>query len=115
MLTDKVRTSTYASFILGTPTVFNDAVVLDVGCGTGILSMFAARSGAKRVYAVDASDIVKRTEKIIKDNGHDDVITYVSHPSFLTKTKKNRITHLLCVCAWGGCICTNEGIKLRLE
>lgn len=81
MLTDKVRTSTYASFILGTPTLFNEAVVLDVGCGTGILSMFAARSGARRVYAVDASDIVKRTEKIIKDNGHDDVITYVSQAS----------------------------------
>jgi len=75
MLTDKVRTSAYASFILGTPTVFNEAVVLDVGCGTGILSMFAARSGAKRVYAVDASDIVERTKQIIKDNGHDDVIT----------------------------------------
>jgi type I protein arginine methyltransferase len=75
MLTDKVRTSTYASFILGMPTVFNEAVVLDVGCGTGILSMFAARSGAKRVYAVDASDIAKRAESIIKDNGHDDVIT----------------------------------------
>ena len=78
MLTDKVRTSSYASFILGTPTVFNDAVVLDVGCGTGILSMFAARSGAKRVYAVDASDIVKRAKQIIEDNGHEDVITYVS-------------------------------------
>jgi protein arginine N-methyltransferase 3 len=77
MLTDKVRTSSYASFILGTPTVFNDAVVLDVGCGTGILSMFAVRSGARRVYAVDASDIVKRAESIIKDNGHEDVITYV--------------------------------------
>ena len=80
MLTDKVRTSAYASFILGTPTVFNEAVVLDVGCGTGILSMFAARSGAKRVYAVDASDIVKRAERIIKDNGHDDVITYALPP-----------------------------------
>jgi len=80
MLTDKVRTSAYASFILGTPTVFNEAVVLDVGCGTGILSMFAARSGAKQVYAIDASDIVKRAEKIIQDNGHDDVITYVSNP-----------------------------------
>ena len=80
MLTDKVRTSSYASFILGTPTVFNDAVVLDVGCGTGILSMFAARSGAKRVYAVEASDIAKRAEGIIKDNGHDDVITYVLYP-----------------------------------
>lgn len=93
MLTDKVRTSSYASFILGTPTVFNDAVVLDVGCGTGILSMFAARSGARRVYAVDASDIVKRAEEIIKDNGHDDVITYVFYTS--VPTKAATLSHLL--------------------
>jgi len=95
MLTDKVRTSSYASFILGTPTVFNDAVVLDVGCGTGILSMFAARSGAKRVYAVEASDIVKRAETIIKDNGHDDVITCVSsaflRSSFLPLRTRGRL------------------------
>ena len=87
MLTDKVRTSSYASFILGTPTVFDGAVVLDVGCGTGILSMFAARSGAKRVYAVDASDIVKRAEEIIKDNGHEDVITYVPPSLFPTQSE----------------------------
>ena len=53
-----------------------DATVLDVGCGTGILSLFAARSGAKRVYAVDASDIAEKAERIVKDNGFENVITY---------------------------------------
>ncbi|KAK0503663.1 S-adenosyl-L-methionine-dependent methyltransferase [Armillaria luteobubalina] len=77
MIQDKVRTSTYAEFILSNPSVFEDAVVLDVGCGTGILSLFAARGGAKRVYAVDASDIAGKAEKIVKMNGMEDIITVI--------------------------------------
>ncbi|KAJ7712993.1 protein arginine N-methyltransferase [Mycena metata] len=77
MIQDKVRTSTYAHFILKNPSLFRDAVVLDVGCGTGILSLFAARSGAKRVFAVDASDIAEKAEKIVKANGLDDIITVI--------------------------------------
>ena len=52
MLRDRVRTATYASFIMNTPGLFQDAIVLDVGCGTGILSMFAAQAGAKMVIGV---------------------------------------------------------------
>lgn len=77
MIQDKVRTATYASFILTTPEVFRDAVVLDVGCGTGILSLFAARAGAKRVFAVDASPIAGKAEQIVKANGFEHVITVI--------------------------------------
>ena len=78
MIRDKVRTSTYASFILNSPELFRDAIVMDVGCGTGILSLFAARAGAKRVFAIDASEnIVKKAEKVVKDNDLEDVITCV--------------------------------------
>ncbi|KAG5839919.1 hypothetical protein ANANG_G00210270 [Anguilla anguilla] len=58
MLKDKVRTESYRDFAYLNPDVFKGKVVLDVGCGTGILSMFAARCGASRVVAVDQSDIV---------------------------------------------------------
>jgi type I protein arginine methyltransferase len=75
MLQDTVRTSTYASFILKNPTLFSGATVLDVGCGTGILSLFAARAGAKHVYAVDASDIAEKARKIVQANGLQETIT----------------------------------------
>lgn len=41
-------------------------VVLDVGCGTGILSMFAARSGAKKVIGVDQSEIIYQAMDIVR-------------------------------------------------
>ena len=74
MIQDKVRTASYASFISKNPALFQNAVVLDVGCGTGILSLFAARAGAQRVFAVDASDIAEKAEQIVKANGLDHVI-----------------------------------------
>ncbi|EJF55863.1 protein arginine N-methyltransferase [Dichomitus squalens] len=77
MINDKVRTASYAKFILSNPELFRDAVVMDVGCGTGILSLFAASAGAKRVFAIDASDIAEKAEKIVKANGLDNVITVI--------------------------------------
>jgi ribosomal protein L11 methylase PrmA len=76
MIQDTVRTSSYASFILSNPAVFKGATVLDVGCGTGILSLFAAQAGAKRVFAVDASDIAEKAEKIVRVNNMENIITY---------------------------------------
>jgi len=57
--------------------LFKDKTVLDVGCGTGILSMFCAKAGAKHVYAVDCSDIINQAKQIILDNHFDDKITCI--------------------------------------
>jgi len=37
--------------------LFKDKIVLDVGCGTGILGIFCAKAGAKHVYGIDNSFI----------------------------------------------------------
>ncbi|XP_020896435.1 protein arginine N-methyltransferase 1 [Exaiptasia diaphana] len=77
MLKDEVRTMTYRNSMYHNKHLFRDKIVLDVGCGTGILSMFAARAGAKHVYAIEMSSIVDYTKTIIKDNKLDSVITLI--------------------------------------
>lgn len=52
MLKDEVRTLTYRKAMYHNKHLFKDKVVLDVGCGTGILCMFAAKAGAKQVIGV---------------------------------------------------------------
>ena len=45
---DEVRTKSYRDAIYQNPHLFKDKIVLDVGCGTAILSMFAALSVTER-------------------------------------------------------------------
>jgi len=49
MIKDRVRTDAYRDSILKNTHLFKDKVVMDVGCGTGILAMFCAKAGAKYV------------------------------------------------------------------
>jgi len=41
MLKDTIRTKAYMNAIMDNPHLFKDKIVLDVGSGTGILSIFA--------------------------------------------------------------------------
>ena len=74
MLKDTVRTGTYKHAILNNKHLFKDKVVLDVGCGTGILSMFAAKAGAKMVIGIDSSAIVEQAKGIVEDNKLDHIV-----------------------------------------
>lgn len=90
MLKDTTRTISYAKFIMSNPKVFKGATVMDVGCGTGILSseyhrfvsmtdpiVLAAKAGAKHVYAIEASGLASKARENIKRNGYESVITVI--------------------------------------
>uniref|UniRef100_A0A0R0ED34 Protein arginine N-methyltransferase domain-containing protein n=1 Tax=Glycine max TaxID=3847 RepID=A0A0R0ED34_SOYBN len=74
MIKDRVRTDTYRDAIMQHQSFIAGKVVVDVGCGTGILSIFCAQAGAKRVYAIDASDIALQANEVVKANNLSDVV-----------------------------------------
>ncbi|EEB16552.1 protein arginine N-methyltransferase, putative [Pediculus humanus corporis] len=74
MLDDKPRTESYKKAIFGAKNKIEGKVVLDVGTGTGILSIFCAKAGAKKVYAVEASNMAKLAKDVVKENDLDDRI-----------------------------------------
>ncbi|ESR64653.1 protein arginine N-methyltransferase 1.1 [Citrus sinensis] len=75
MLKDVVRTKSYQNVIYQNKFLFKDKVVLDVGAGTGILSLFCAKAGAAHVYAVECSQMANMAKQIVEANGFSNVIT----------------------------------------
>ncbi|ETS61259.1 hypothetical protein PaG_05223 [Moesziomyces aphidis] len=65
MLQDTVRTAAYQRAILNNARDFQDKVVMDVGAGNGILSFFSAQAGAKKVYAIEASNMVECLRHVV--------------------------------------------------
>merc|ERR1719347_2383125 len=77
MLKDEVRTLTYRNAMYHNRHLFKGKVVLDVGCGTGILSMFAAKAGATKVIGIEMSNIVEHAKKIVAANNLDGVVSII--------------------------------------
>eukprot|EP00984_Skeletonema_dohrnii_P023544 scaffold12634_cov196-Skeletonema_dohrnii-CCMP3373.AAC.1 len=77
MLTDSHRMTAYHDAIMKNQHVFRDKVVMDVGSGSGILAVWAAKAGAKRVYAVEYTDMAKHARKVVEANGVDHVVTVI--------------------------------------
>jgi hypothetical protein len=75
MALDRVRNDAYADALRSVVTP--SSVVLDLGAGTGVHGLIAARLGARRVYLVEPEDVISVAEEIVHANGLDDVVTCV--------------------------------------
>lgn len=74
MLQDLIRTEAYEKSIK--QVVKPGQSVLDFGCGTGVLAIFAARAGADPVIAVDRSPFISNAQTIAQRNGFDTIAFY---------------------------------------
>ncbi len=75
MLHDDRRTGDYLRAIA--QAVRPGDVVLEIGTGSGVLAVAAARAGARRVYAVEASDIAEVAERVFAINGVQDRVVLI--------------------------------------
>lgn len=69
MLEDHKRTGAYYQAVMQNRRQFEGKVVLDVGTGSGILAIFAAKAGARKVYAVEATPMAKFAQSLVEHNG----------------------------------------------
>ncbi|XP_037549718.1 protein arginine N-methyltransferase 6 [Nematolebias whitei] len=77
MIADHVRTNAYRTAIFKNSELIRGKVVLDVGAGTGVLSIFCAQAGARKVFAVEACSIAEQAEKIVKQNKVEDRVEVI--------------------------------------
>jgi len=73
MLNDRARTTRYQQAIR--ETVKAGDVVVDIGTGTGVLAVTAAKAGAKQVYAIESSRMGGLAQRAFAVNGLADRIT----------------------------------------
>lgn len=54
--------------------LFRNAIVLEVGCGSALLSLWAAQQGAARVIAVEPSAVCQVARQLVRQNQLEHVI-----------------------------------------
>eukprot|EP01026_Neomeris_dumetosa_P044783 TRINITY_DN3792_c0_g2_i3.p1 TRINITY_DN3792_c0_g2~~TRINITY_DN3792_c0_g2_i3.p1 ORF type:complete len:468 (-),score=63.65 TRINITY_DN3792_c0_g2_i3:547-1950(-) len=77
MLEDHRRTGAYYNAVMNNRACFEGKAVLDVGAGSGILAIFCAMAGARKVYAVEATSIASHAKTLVKSNNLDNVVEVI--------------------------------------
>ncbi|MBS0269661.1 MAG: tetratricopeptide repeat protein [Proteobacteria bacterium] len=83
MLNDQARNDAFEKAIQQAISAHgSDASVLDIGAGSGLLSMMAIRAGARSVVCCESVEIIaEMTKRIVSINGYEDQIRVISKNS----------------------------------
>lgn len=79
MAADEIRTGAYRDALQRTVTP--KSVVVDIGAGSGILSLLSCQAGARKVYAIEPDDAIHVARELAKANGFEDRIEFVQEIS----------------------------------
>ncbi|XP_052158436.1 protein arginine N-methyltransferase PRMT10 [Oryza glaberrima] len=77
MLCDRVRMDAYHSAVFRNAHHFRGKVVLDVGTGSGILAIWSAQAGARKVYAVEATNMAEHARELARANDVADIVEVI--------------------------------------
>ncbi|CAL9180731.1 unnamed protein product [Musa hybrid cultivar] len=77
MLADRVRMDAYFNAVFQNKHHFQGKVVLDVGTGSGILAIWCAQAGARKVYAVEATKMADHARLLVKGNNVEDIVEVI--------------------------------------
>jgi SAM-dependent methyltransferase len=105
MICDRVRTDAFRRAIASV--VRPGDIVLDVGAGTGILSLFAARAGAARVYAIERTTIAVLAQQLAAENEFSETV-HVIHGDLMDIELPERVDVI--VSEWLGGFGVDEGM-----
>ena len=75
MLLDEGRMQAYVESLKRRVTT--ESVVLDIGTGTGIFALLAARLGARKVYAIEPNQVVHFGRHVAAQNGLDQRVEFI--------------------------------------
>jgi len=80
MIMDRIRTSAYQEALARA--IKPGDVVVDLGAGTGLFTLYACRLGAKQVHSIEPNPIIQVAREIVQANGFSDRVFFHQAMSF---------------------------------